>query len=120
MNADRVTKVLQDVATRNGLDPSRLTMRSCRSGSSCQLGGIASVTEDAANAYVTQQHGNWAGNTGQRIYQDRLLAARKALALYSVGPYTFDHLRMLYMTTLDDDTDVDDNDKSSNKRQRRA
>jgi len=48
-----------------------------------------------------QNHGHWAGNTGERVYQDRMLSRSKAQALYSTGIYTFEHLRFMYMTGFD-------------------
>jgi hypothetical protein len=67
------------------LDPARLTLRSLRPGSRTQIHGIAAIQEAALNAAAVQNHGHWAGNTGERVYQDRMLSRSKAQALYSTG-----------------------------------
>ena len=69
------------------LDPARLTLCSLRPGT--QIHGIAAIQEAALNAAAVQNHGHWAGNTGERVYQDRMLSRSKAQALYSTGIYTF-------------------------------
>lgn len=89
--------VLKAVARLHGLDDTRLTMRSLRPGSTCMLDGLAGVVHDAANSAIVAGHGGWQSNTGEHIYQDRLLTKAKALALYTTGQYTFEHLRFLYM-----------------------
>ena len=75
-----------------------MTMRSLRPGSTCQLGTVATLQKDAMVAAATQQHGNWVGNTGERVYQHRVLDRADAQALYTTEGFTFEHLKFLYMT----------------------
>ena len=118
MSADRASALLKDVAVAERLDPARVSMRSLRPGSTCMLDGMATIVADAANAADIRDHGGWAGPTGERVYQDRLRDEGKALALYTTGPYTLEHLRFYYMPRDDDVPTVTGKRKRESLKQR--
>ena len=96
-----VTATLQRVALATGLDPSRLTARSIRSGSATQLDTVAARIVGAINNEVVAAAGHWAeghnGNVGVHAYQERPHDHAKAAALYTVGDHTLERLRAHYM-----------------------
>lgn len=92
----KVAKILKAVAVLEGLDPSRVSCKSLRSGSATQLESIP--LEDR------MRHGGWSSPEGIKPYMrpSRELAIRVSNTLHNVDLASVEDIRQVAMTSATD------------------
>jgi hypothetical protein len=98
-----VSAILQQVAAlpHVGLDPARLSMRCLRSGSATMLRNLKNQLVDQHDLAQIQQHGQWAGDVGARVYAHAAPDAQRLLvppSMYDSGFMGLSYLRWFYMS----------------------